>query len=196
MRAGERRDDAARHRLPDAERIADGKHEIAHFQTVRVGELDDRELSALGIEAEHGEVGVLVLEHDLGRELAPVRQSDGDLGLAASLDDVIVGDDEAALIDQHAGAERVLDALARDAEPLAEQLPEERVIAERRHHLLDPVLHIDIDHGGRGSLHHRGEGLLDRDLALGHGALLGVGRDRSARHNNVPGDQSRDAKFT
>ena len=113
----------------------------------------------------------------------------------APLDDVVVGDDEAALIDQHARAERVLDALARDAEPLAEQLAEERVVAERRHDLLDPVLHIDIDHRGSGSLHHRSEGLLDRDLAFGDGALLRVRRRRSARRNNLPGDQDRDAKF-
>ena len=84
MRPGERRDDAARHGLADAERIADGEHEIAHFETVGVGELDDGELSALGVEAEHGKVGVLVLEHDLGRELAPVRQGHGDLRLARS----------------------------------------------------------------------------------------------------------------
>ena len=107
----------------------------------------DRELNALGVEAEHGKIGLLVLEHDLGRELAPVRQGDGDLGLAAALDDVVVGDDEAALIDHDARAERVLDALARNAEALAEQLPEERIVDERRHDLLDPVLHIDIDHG-------------------------------------------------
>ena len=105
LRPGKRRDDAARHRLPDAERIADGKDEIADFETVRVGELDDGELSALGIEAQHGKVDVLVLEHDLGRELPPVRQGHGDFLFAASLDHVVVGNDEAAGIDQNARAE-------------------------------------------------------------------------------------------
>ena len=105
LRPGKRRDDAARHRLPDAEGIADGKDEIADFETVRVGELDDGELSALGIEAQHGKVDVLVLEHDLGRKLAPVRQGHGDLLFTASLDHVVVGNDEAAGIDQNARAE-------------------------------------------------------------------------------------------
>ena len=72
LSAGQRRDDAARHRLADAERIADGEHEIAHFEAVGVAELDGRELNALGVQAEHGKIGLLVLEHDLGRELAPV----------------------------------------------------------------------------------------------------------------------------
>ena len=72
LRAGQRRDDAARHRLADAERIADGEHEIADFEAVGVAELDGRELNALGVEAQHGKIGLLVLEHDLGRELAPV----------------------------------------------------------------------------------------------------------------------------
>src|SRR6476646_9592629 len=40
LRAREGRDDAARHRLPYAERIADGEHEVAHFESVRVAELD------------------------------------------------------------------------------------------------------------------------------------------------------------
>ena len=90
--------------------------------------------------------------------------------------------------DQHAGAERVLDALARDAEPLAEQPPEERVVEEGRDHLLDPVPHIDINHGGGRPLHHRREGLLHRHGALGHRALLrGGGRaKRQQRQDGQP----------
>ena len=41
--AGQRRDDAAGHRLADAERIADGEHQIAHLEAVGVAELDGRE---------------------------------------------------------------------------------------------------------------------------------------------------------
>ena len=72
LRARERRDDAAGHRLADAERIADGEHEIADLETVRIAELDRGELDAARIEPQHREIGLLVLENDLGRELAPV----------------------------------------------------------------------------------------------------------------------------
>ena len=78
---------------------------------------------------------------------------------------------------------------------LAEQLPEERIVEERRHGLLDPVLHIDVDHGGSGALHHRGKRLLDRDLALGDGAPLRHGRQCS-NHYNLPDHEGRYARST
>ena len=43
LRARQRRDDAVRHRLPDAERIADGEHHVAHLQRVGIGEFERRE---------------------------------------------------------------------------------------------------------------------------------------------------------
>ena len=126
MRARERRDDAAGHRLADAERIADGEHEIADLETVRIAELDRGEFDAARVEPQHREIGLLVLENDLGRELPPVAERHGDLGIAAALNHMVVGDHDALRRHQHAGAERVLDALARNAEPLAEQPSEER----------------------------------------------------------------------
>ena len=36
LRARQRRDDAVRHRLPDAERIADGEHQVADLQLVGI----------------------------------------------------------------------------------------------------------------------------------------------------------------
>ena len=195
MRARERRDDAAGHRLADAERIADGEHEIADLETVRIAELDRGELHAARIEPQHGEIGLLVLEDDLGRELPPVGERHGDLGIAAPLNDVVVGNDHALRRHQHAGAERVLDALARDAEPLAEQPPEERIVEEGRDHLLDPVPHIDVNHGGGGPLHHRREGLLHRHGALRHRALL-RGSGHAERQERQDGRQSGPAIFT
>ena len=41
--AGDGRDDAARHRLADAEGIADGEHEVADLQRVGIGEVQRRE---------------------------------------------------------------------------------------------------------------------------------------------------------
>ena len=171
LRAGKRRDDAARHRLPDAERIADGEHDVADFQTVGIAEADRGKLDAVRVEAKHRKIGLFVLEDRLRRKLPPVGKRDGDFGLPAPLDDMVVGDDDTVGADEHAGAERILDALARDAETLAEQPAEERIVEEWGDHLLDPMAHIDVDHRGRRSLHHWSKRLLQRDRALRHRAL-------------------------
>ena len=136
--------------------------------------MDDGELSALGIEAQHGKVDVLVLEHDLGRKLPPVRQGHGDLLFTASLDHVVVGDDEAAGITRTPEPSEFSMRWRGTPKRSPNKLAENRVVAKWRHHLLHPVLDIDIDHRGSGSLYHRGEGLLDRDLAFGDRALLRV----------------------
>ena len=196
--ARQRRDDAARHRLPDTERIADGEHEIAHFEIVGIGELDGRERLVRAADAEHREVRLLVLEDQLGRELPAIVQRDLDLRFAAAADHVVVGDDDPVAGDEDAGAERVLDALLRHAEPLAEETPEEGVLEERRHHLLDPVTHIDVDHRRRRPLHDRREGLLDLGLALGHDPLLraDTGRgEKQGRHDERPDHANLARKF-
>ena len=171
-------------RLPDPERIADGEHQIADFETVRIAERDRREDDALRLETQHHEIGLLVLEDDLGGKFSPVGKRHRDLGFPAALNDVIAGDHDPVGGDQHARPERVLDALARDAEPLAEQPPEERIVEERRDHLRDPMAHIDIDHGRRRFLHHRGKGKLERLRALRHRPLCqgfdGQGEQRDA----------------
>ncbi len=125
----------------------------------------------------------------------PSAERHGDLGIAAALNDMVVGDHDALGADQHAGAERVLDALARNAEPLAEQPSEDGVVEEGRDHLLDPVPHIDIDHRRRRPLHHRREGLLHRHGAFGRRALLrGGGRGKDQQSKN--GQYGRPAMFT
>ena len=45
-RAGERRDDAAGNGLADAERIADGQHQVAHLKKIGVGEGEVGEFDA------------------------------------------------------------------------------------------------------------------------------------------------------
>ena len=91
--ARQRRDDAARHRLPDAERIADGEHEIADFEIVGIADGERRQLLIVRLDLEHGEIGALVGEQKLGFEFAPVGEHDADV--AAAQDHVVVGDDEA-----------------------------------------------------------------------------------------------------
>ena len=90
--AGERGDDAAGHGLADAERIADGEHEIADLRVARVGEGERRQRLA-GVDAQHGEVDARVRQHQLAREFAAVVRARRDL--LAALDDVVVGDDDA-----------------------------------------------------------------------------------------------------
>ena len=93
------------------------------------------------------------------------RSASATRNLLAALDDVVVGDDEPVRIDDDAGAERLLHALARhaEAETVAEETLEERIVEERRRGLrLHDALGIDVDHGGRDALHHRGIG--ERDL--------------------------------
>ena len=61
-----------------------------------------RQILFAGIDLEHGQIGALIGKHELGFEFALVGKDDADVG--AALDDVIVGDDDAARIDDHAAA--------------------------------------------------------------------------------------------
>ena len=94
---------------------------------------------------------------------------------------MIVGHDHAFGADHDARPERVLDALPGHAELLAKEAPENGVVEERRHRLLNLVANIDVHHRGCGALHHGRKGLLDRRRALGndlghHLVLCGGGR--------------------
>ena len=140
-----------RHRLPDAERIADRQHEIADLQRIGIAELDRLQIVGRRFELEDRKVGARILQHDLGLELAPVRQRDLHLGRA--LDHVVVGDDEPAAVRDDAGAERALHLLALHA---AEEAPEDRVV-EHRVAVFDNARRIDVDDRRRGPLHGRSE---------------------------------------
>ncbi len=153
--ARQRRDDAVRHGLADAERIADRQHHVADLQVVGIGEVEHREFFVDALQAQDGEIAVLVLEHDLGVELALVGQRD--LHFAGALDHVVIGDDEARRIDDDAGAERAHHLLARHR---AEELAEQRIVHERVAVLDDPR-GIDVDHGGRHPPDHGRKRQLD-----------------------------------
>src|SRR5580692_53709 len=64
---------------PPAERVADRQHHVTDLDRIGIAQLDERELLALGVDAQQGEVVALVLGHQLGVELAPVVQHDADL---------------------------------------------------------------------------------------------------------------------
>ena len=104
---------------------------------VGIGERERRKPLAAVLDAQHREVSALVLQHDLGLEFALVGERDLHLGRA--FDDMIVGDDEAGGVDDHAGAERALHLLARHAG--AEETAEERIVEQRIAILTDVVRH-------------------------------------------------------
>ena len=128
---------------------------------------------------------LLVLQDDLGVELAPVGERDADLGRTAHLDDVVVGHDDAVGADDHAGAQRVLDALLRHAERFAEEAAEQRIVGKRRHERLHARPHVDVDHGRRRLLDDRRERVLRR-LARGrHLPALCCRRSRRRCHEHA-----------
>ena len=176
--AGERRDDAVRHRLADAEGVADGEHEIADLQALRVAELE-RVQRRRAFRLQHREVGARIAEHDCRLELALVGERDLDLGHA--LDDVVVRHDEPARVDDDAGAERALAAAleavrrSRAAGAAGAAVAEEAAHELFHRGVLLAALDagaIDVDDRGRGLLHHRRVGELDLRPALRHGAVL------------------------
>ena len=149
--ARQRRDDAVRHGLADAEGIADREHDVADHQLVGIGEIERREFLVRVLQPQHREIGAAVLQHDLGLELALVGQRH--LDLVGALDDVDVGDDEAGRIDHHARAERALHLLLLAAGH-AEEAAEDRIVQERiavLHHLGG----VDVDHRRLHALHDR-----------------------------------------
>ena len=169
------------HGLADAERIADRQHHVADLQLVGIGEFQCREALAGTLDAQHGEIAALVLEHDVGWEFALVGERD--LDVAGVLDDVVIGDDEARRVDQDAGAERALHHLPRHA-ATAEELAEER-IGHERVLVLDHVAGIDVDHCRCHALHHGRIGKLELSGRSRHLALLGArGRQQCRNDDN------------
>ena len=171
-------DDAAGDGLADAERIADRQHEIADLELIAVADLQHRQALAMGVELEHGEIGALVGEQEVRLEFASIGEHHGDLLRIA--DDVVVGDDEAGGIEDDAGAQRLLDALARHAERrlIAEEATEERIVEERGRPTAAPddAAREDIDHRRRHLLHHRREGQMNDFAARRHARLRRGGK--------------------
>jgi hypothetical protein len=153
LRARQRRNDALRHRLADAEGIADRDDEIAHFNRVRIAKLEHRE-SLVALDLEHGQIRARIAQHDLGFEFAMIRQRD--LHLRHPLDDMMIGDDEAGGIDDDARAERL--GGARIVALASEEATEDRIVEQG---VLRPRLDargIDVDDRRLRLLDDRREG--------------------------------------
>ena len=93
------------------------------------------------VDLDQREVGVRILADHLGRQLAAVLQGDGDL--VGAVDDVVVGDDQAVVVDDEAGAHR--GRRQARAKPGG-------IGIERLHLLAEEALHEALDHLAVGTL--------------------------------------------
>ena len=103
--AGQRRDDAARDSLADAEWVADRQNQIADFRAIGISDGEYREI-LLALDAQDREIDALVLQHQFARELASIGERD--LDVVGTLDDVVVGDHETVMRQDNAGTERYI----------------------------------------------------------------------------------------
>ena len=90
---------------------------------------------------------------------------------------VLVGDDGALRVHDHAGSQAALDALAVARPIVAEQLVERRRLAA----LGDHARRVDVDHRRRRARDRVGEALHDHDGARGSAPAARAGRARGRR---------------
>ncbi len=145
------------HGLPDAEGIADRKHDVADQQFIGVGEIERREFLMRILQAQHGKIGTAVLEDDLGLKLALVRERN--LDLIGAFDDMVVGHDQPGGIHHHSRTQGTLHLL-RLLTGHAEEPAEDRIV-EQRIAILHHLGGVDVDHGRLHALHDRRVGQPD-----------------------------------
>ena len=107
LRAAQRRDDAHRHRLAHAERVADGQHHVPDRDVVAVCELDGRQV--MPIHLQNRQVGVRVAADQPSFQAFAADQDDLDLRAVAQ--HVMIGEDVAVLRGDHARAHVVVGIL-------------------------------------------------------------------------------------
>ena len=144
-----------RHRLTDAERIADGQHHIADLQRVGIRKFQHRKLLVPVLYAQYRKIGSRILQNKRRLKLAFVGERD--LDLVGALNDVIVRHDQTRRIDDHARTQRPLQLIASSSPRHAEEPAKNRVVQKRI-----AVLHhfggVDVDHRRRRVVHDRGIG--------------------------------------
>ena len=155
----ERAHDPGRDGAVVAERVADRDHRVADADGVGVAERQRRQRPRVRVDLQHRDVGRGVGADDLRLHALVVREADVDR--ARVLDDVVVRDDVAGLVDHEAGAERLGALLGRKGEP-EERVDTRRRDDLRRGHLDDPRCGVPVDrvHRERSRL---GGGLVQRD---------------------------------
>jgi hypothetical protein len=127
--------------MVEAERIADRHHPFADLHVVAVAERRNRQFM-LGIDLQQRDVALLVASDKLGR--IDVSVLGGDRDLARALDHVVVGQHEAVLGDDEAGAEAFGTRLELLERPAARQAA---LLARLRRTRLRLIAR-DVDHRG------------------------------------------------
>src|SRR5262245_6166026 len=125
LRAGQRRHDAVGHRLSHAKRIADRQHHVADLHCIRIGKFQDRKLFAPILDAQYGEIGARILQHEGGLELSLI--GEGHLHLVRAFDDVIVRHNQSGGVNDYPRAQRALELIA-PASRHPEETPEDRIV--------------------------------------------------------------------
>ncbi len=133
---------------------------------------------------EHRQIRARIAQHDLRRKFAMVGQ--GDLDVGHPLDDVVVGDDEAAGIDDHPRSQRVRDA--RIAALAAEELAKDRIVEQRIAGRLLDARGVDVDHRRPRLPDHRRERQMNLAGALRHG-LVALGERRTKQQSENGDDR-------
>ena len=177
LRARECRDDALRHGLPDAERIADREHQIAHLQRFRIAELETcRSVAFFKLSTARSVRGSRRTISASNSRRSDKRH----LHLVHVLDDVIVGDDETRRIHDDTGTERTLRPRRRHARAA---LPEEPPIEILHAGILAPLgtAGIDVHHRAAGGANDGRERQLNLRLALRNRAAPAPARPKGLR---------------
>ncbi|KPY93045.1 Uncharacterized protein ALO94_05565 [Pseudomonas syringae pv. spinaceae] len=155
-------DDAHRHGLADAERVADGQCHVA--DTNAVGARDGNGWQVFQIDFQDRKVGFRVVANDSGDGFAAVLERHHDLVRASG--DVVIGQDVAFRAHHHARAKAGLHALLF-RRVVAKEAPELRVFKKRVGALVHHLGGIEVDHRWRCGN--------DR-IGIGRGALHDIGR--------------------
>jgi hypothetical protein len=141
------RDDAPGHGVFVAEGVAEGEHRLADHQIAGCADADHRQ-RLVDVDLEHGQVGAGIVRHQLACD--GLARGERHLDPADALHHVVVGDDVASVVDDHAGAHAV------DTAEIGGRLV---VVAD------DEFLAVDVDHAVAGRLdrpHDRGPAQLPR----------------------------------
>src|SRR5690606_7203014 len=124
MRACQGRDNAGCRGLPHAEGISDRQHQIANGKPIRIAKLDDREL-LVSINLQHGKIDRFILKENARFKFATIGERHTNLVRIPNY--MLIGDDQAGRVDQHARTQRGLHARRKRAaeESVKEWIAEE-----------------------------------------------------------------------
>ena len=140
-------DDSLGDGLVEPAGMTDGHHPVADFHLVRVAKGHRRQL-LIGCYSDYRQIGFRVGANQLAWIGGAVGQQHIDLGRSG--DHVVVGQDIAFIIDQHAGSQtsqRLLELL-RCLRAVEKEM-EKRIVAKRHHGVRNfpPLDDVDVDHG-------------------------------------------------